>query len=213
MSFDLGTRTGLVPNGDCFSRRDTAPAMSEQRIDPVRQPIRAKVRPRRAIDERLLLRFPRGFTSAAQLVWKLPPRSRLRMALVGRVATLAIEAHNRGDLEAAVAVYDSEVEYVTPPQIIPLGFEPIYRGRDARIEVQRRWTAEWGEFTFKPEELIDVGDGRVLMLGRMEGSGLTSGVMIDNDWADLFTIARGRVVREQVYLDRAEALEAAGLSE
>ncbi len=28
MSFDLGTRTELVPNGDCSQRRDTARAMS-----------------------------------------------------------------------------------------------------------------------------------------------------------------------------------------
>jgi ketosteroid isomerase-like protein len=47
----------------------------------------------------------------------------------------------------------------------------------------------------------------------MEGSGLTSGVGLDNDWADLFTISAGRVIREQVFLDRTDALEAAGLRE
>jgi ketosteroid isomerase-like protein len=126
---------------------------------------------------------------------------------------LGIDAYNRRDYEAAVLCYDPDVEYITPVQVIPLGFDSTYRGRQARMDLQRKWIAEWGEFLFKPEELIDVGDGRLLVTGRMEGSGLSSGVVLDNDWAVLFTISAGQVTREQVFLDQTEALEAAGLSE
>ena len=37
MSLDLGTRTELVPNGEWFSKRDTARAMSQENVDLARQ--------------------------------------------------------------------------------------------------------------------------------------------------------------------------------
>jgi hypothetical protein len=55
--------------------------------------------------------------------------------------------------------------------------------------------------------------GRVLVLGRLKGSGLSSGAAIDNEWADLDTFSAGRVIRRQIFLDHAEGLEAAGLRE
>ena len=60
--------------------------------------------------------------------------------------------------------------------------------------------------------MIDLGD-RVLVVGRVKGSGLSSGAAVDSEWADLFTVSAGRVIREQVFFDHAEGLEAAGVSE
>ena len=37
LSVDLGTRTRLVPNGDCSQRRDTAWAMSQENVEIVRR--------------------------------------------------------------------------------------------------------------------------------------------------------------------------------
>lgn len=51
----------------------------------------------------------------------------------------------------------------------------------------------------------------MVLVGRVKGSGLSSGIAVDNDWADLLTTSSGRVIREQVFFDRAEALEAVGL--
>jgi ketosteroid isomerase-like protein len=89
----------------------------------------------------------------------------------------------------------------------------VVRGREARVDFQRRWRAAWGEFRFVPEELIDLGDGRALVAGRMKGRGLSSDAAVDSDWAYLATVSAGRVIREQVFLDRGEALDAVGLSE
>jgi len=49
--------------------------------------------------------------------------------------------------------------------------------------------------------------------GRIVGSGLSSGASFDSDWAVLLTLSAGRVIREQYFVDRAAALEAAGLRE
>jgi hypothetical protein len=60
--------------------------------------------------------------------------------------------------------------------------------------------------------LIDLGD-RLLILGRVKGSGLRSGAPFDDQWANLLTISAGRVIREQPFFSHHEALDAAGLSE
>jgi ketosteroid isomerase-like protein len=126
---------------------------------------------------------------------------------------LALEAESRRDLEATFALYHADCEAIFPPQLVALGFERVCRGREARISAERRWIAEMGEFRFEPEELIDLGDNRLLVVGRIKGSGLSSGAGFDNDWGLLLTIAAGQVIREQLFLDRDEALEAAGLRE
>jgi ketosteroid isomerase-like protein len=187
--------------------------MSQERVKPVRQQLSVRIRPHRSLEEHLGLLFPAALTWVTGLIWRLPPKSRLRRAATRRAVKLGLEAANRRDHEAGFALYHPNIEYITPPQLVALGFDSVYRGREGRREVQERWLTDWGEFQFKPEELIDMGDGHLLMIGRMEGSGLSSQVGIDNDWANLVTISAGRVIREQVFLDRTEALEAAGLSE
>src|SRR5438270_11089479 len=79
-----------------------------------------------------------------------------------------------------------------------------------RVRYQRQWHAEWGHFRYEPGELRDLGD-RFLVIGRIRSDGLNSGATLDSDYADLFTLSAGRVIREQTYFNRAEALQAAGL--
>ena len=186
--------------------------MSGERAEPARQPVSVSATSRRRLEERFVLRFPAAFARFAALVLRLPPRSRFRRTAARRAVKVGTEAYNRGDFDVYLVFFHPDFEYVSPRQLIGLGFEPVYRGREARIAVGRKWNAEWGEFHFLPEELIDAGD-RALVIGRMKGSGSSSGLAVDNDWADLFWFSAGRVIREQPFLDRAEALEAAGLSE
>jgi len=187
--------------------------MSQENVEVVRQPIAVRPSSRRRLEERLALRFPRALALLARAIWRLPLRSRLRRAMVRHVMQLGVEAANRNDLDAAFALYHPDIELMFAAALVALGFEPVYHGREARISVQRQWIAEWGDMCQEPEELIDFGDGRVLVYGRQKGSGISSRAPIDNDWALLLTLSAGRVIREQDFLDRAEAFQAAGLSE
>ena len=187
--------------------------MSQENAEVVRQPVVARSHSRRRLEERLGLRFPAAFALMSRAVWRLPPGSRLRQAMLRRTVQLGNAAINRGDYEAAFGTYDAHVELIVPRQFLTLGFDALYRGRAERIDFQRRWTAEWGDVRFETEEIIDLGDGRVLVISRMKGSGLGSGATVDNEWANIFTLSAGRVIREQAFADHAEALEAAGLRE
>lgn len=87
----------------------------------------------------------------------------------------------------------------------------MLNGRETWIEGQRRWLADWGEFRYEPDEVLDLGGDRLLLVGRVRGVGRGSGVEIDSEWGLLATISDGLLAREQSFLDKAEALEAASL--
>jgi ketosteroid isomerase-like protein len=70
-----------------------------------------------------------------------------------------------------------------------------------------------GSVTLEPERFFDVDDERVLVFIHVTAVGETSGVPVGLRNAYEFTIRDGAVVRWKTYADRAEALEAAGLSE
>jgi ketosteroid isomerase-like protein len=190
--------------------------MSEENVEVVRQPMTVRAQTRRRLGERLTLRFPRMIALLVRAGSRLSPRSQVRKAILRRVAQLCFEAANRADFEAAFSLYDPDVEVTMPPELVSLGFEARYRGREQHLRVQRQWRAEWGEFRFEPEELIDLGD-RQLVLGYMRGSGVSSGAAVENQWAILIEISAGRVIYERSFFARdeaqAQALEAAGLSE
>jgi ketosteroid isomerase-like protein len=187
--------------------------MPDETAEVVREPITLRASSRRRLEERLALRFPRALASFARAVWRLPLRSRLRRAALRRTMVLSWEALNRHDFEVTFALYDPDTETIFPPKLVSVGWEPVYRGRETRIEVQERVMSEWGAIWFESEELISLGDGRLLTLMRVKGSGLKSGAPVENEWATIFTIVDGRVTREQIFTDHGEALEAAGLRE
>jgi ketosteroid isomerase-like protein len=70
----------------------------------------------------------------------------------------------------------------------------------------------WDDFRFEVEELIDSGE-QVVAVVRLLGKGKGSGAPVDQQDIHVWTMRDGRCWRAAVYRDRAEALEAAGLSE
>jgi ketosteroid isomerase-like protein len=132
--------------------------------------------------------------------------------MVRRVVRLGFEAINREDFDAAFVLYHPHIEVFEPPEVVELGLDPVSRGRPGRIDVQRRWHAEWRDLRLEPEEVADLGDC-LLVVSRMKGSGQGSGAAFDNDFANVVMLSGGRVIREEMFLDRAKALEAVGLSE
>lgn len=185
--------------------------MSREEVEVVRQPITLNASSRRRLRERLFLRFPGVATALSRVVLSFPPRSRLRQAMIRDAFRLAIEAANRGDYEAAFCLLPSDYETITPPELVGIGFDPVYRGRDGRLRYQHEWVAQLGDFRQQPEEVIDLGD-RVMLLGRMTGIGRGSGAAFDSELAYLITLSGGRMIREHEFRSHREALEAASLS-
>ena len=141
---------------------------------------------------------------------RLPPSSRLRQAFTRRAVEIAFDAANRGDYEAAFMLYHPDIELIAPQQIVALGLNPTYSGKEARVQFQRDWSAEWGAFKFEPSELTYLGD-RLLVTGRITGAGRSSGAAFDSEWGVLVRLDSGQVTEERFFFDLSQALEAAGL--
>jgi ketosteroid isomerase-like protein len=88
---------------------------------------------------------------------------------------------------------------------------PVYRGHQGVRKAWRHRLSAWGEVDYVVDELIDVGD-RVVAVVRDRQVGRSSGVPINNAHAAVWTLADGKVTRLQVFDERRQALEAAGLA-
>jgi hypothetical protein len=71
----------------------------------------------------------------------------------------------------------------------------------------------WESAHFEVEELTEAADDRVFLGGRLTTRGKASGVETQIRGWSVVWIANGKVTRRQVFLDRNEALAAAGLRE
>ena len=180
----------------------------------MRKPLRGHERSSRTIDERLFVRFPQLAAENARLIFKLPPRSRLRQAALRRSARLGVEAYNRRDLDAAVITWHRDCEYLPGRSWVEAGLvEPCYRGlagyRKYVVSVDEVWG---GKNHLKPVELIDLGE-RIVLLADGSMRAQASGVPLTEAFALVSTLQDGRPVRHEEYYDRAEALKAVGLAE
>jgi ketosteroid isomerase-like protein len=112
----------------------------------------------------------------------------------------------RGDLDWIEAADDFEL--VTPGENPDGG---TYRGEAAR-QWLKTWLDSFEEVTIESTEMIDAGDvvfAGIIQRGRPRGS---DAVVEERSW-QVTTIRDGVVTRVEAFLERAQALDAAGLRE
>ena len=88
-----------------------------------------------------------------------------------------------------------------------------YRGREGVVEFAQMWTEAFERFSMQRLELIDAGNDSIFASYRQSAIGKGSGVPIELEYFAIYEVENEKVVRTRHYLDRDEALEAAGLSE
>ena len=99
---------------------------------------------------------------------------------------------------------------------LPAGLRPdagLIRGPgpawDFYVEVMEAFEG----FVTADAELVDAGDDKVVVHARQDLRGKTSGAGVEFDYWVVATFRDGKRDRDERFADRAEALEAAGLSE
>ena len=127
------------------------------------------------------------------------------------VAKRVVDAYNRRDVDGLLAeLATPDFEYY--PGIVMALDGGGYRGREGVEKFAADTRENWEELQSLSEEFRDLGD-RVLVLGRMKGRGKGSGVPVDSPHVIILDFRGDRIWRSRVYLDRAEGLRVAGLSE
>lgn len=120
-----------------------------------------------------------------------------------------VEAWNRSDVDAILALFDPECEVVFPPEVPEPG--PFHGHAELR-QWAEGFLAAWEFHHSEVVEVVDAGDRVVAML-HLVGRGIGSGVEMDETDAHVFTIRAGRIVRWKNFNERADALAAVGLQE
>src|SRR5262245_22401451 len=87
----------------------------------------------------------------------------------------------------------------------------VYRGRAAALSRMQALIELVGPIEVRLDELIDVGDGRLVACTSMVGQGASA--PYTRSFAVVHRLRDGLIVEADYYLDRAQALEAVGLSE
>ena len=116
-------------------------------------------------------------------------------------------ARLRGDLDALVAELDPDVEW--RPHLSALGGD-VVRGQDGVRSYLVSLDDEWDDFRQEVEQSFDAGD-RVVVFLNTHGRGRASGVELHLQVAHVLCFRDGKCVENQTYIDREEALTAAGL--
>jgi uncharacterized protein len=125
------------------------------------------------------------------------------------LAQKGFEAFSRRDLDTALALMHPEIEAHDPPEVPDA---TVYRGLEAvRLDWERTFEL-FEDFSIEVEKVFESGDEVVLYL-RYRGKGRESGAEVEAHMAHVWTFQDGKAIRLRQYLDRAKALEEAGLTE
>ena len=74
------------------------------------------------------------------------------------------------------------------------------------------WAQAWGALTVEVDELVEVDEERVLMIGRQRARGGSGGVEVEAPIGGLYRLRDGRIVSLRFFLDPDQARAAAGAS-
>jgi ketosteroid isomerase-like protein len=123
------------------------------------------------------------------------------------------EAWQRDDFETWLSTIDPDVEWFTGVERALGRAGSIYRGHEGMREFWNLWRIDVDDHWVEVEEIRDLGDERVLSLGRLRFRGPASGITVESQLANVITLREGKIVRSEDYLSHQEALKAVGLEE
>jgi ketosteroid isomerase-like protein len=159
-----------------------------------------------------MVRFPRLVVRGSRLFGRLDPTSPVRRPLLRRAVRSGWAGISRQDIELVLTRYADDVVQEWPPDFVALGMPSRLEGKAAWLEAWRGFMEAWEDYRLIPSALVDAGD-RILVLGRIEARGRSSGAGIDFLLGQLIDADphTGLVLRERFFTDWHEAARAAGI--
>ena len=121
---------------------------------------------------------------------------------------LFAEAVTGGDPEAAVAVSDPEIEFLSVLAVSGRAFH----GHDGVRQYFADVAAAWSEWRVEVHRIASAPDGRVVIAMTMHFRGKESGAAFADQTAHVWTLRNGKLLRNEPYRDPEAALRAVGAS-
>jgi ketosteroid isomerase-like protein len=114
-------------------------------------------------------------------------------------------AFNEGDLTGLLDLMSDDFVLERPY------LKETYRGKEGYLKLATDWSEGFSDWWATPEELVDAGDGRVVVRIRQVGVGESSGIEVAEEYGFLYEVRDGRAARLEMHVDFGTALRAAGM--
>jgi SnoaL-like domain len=156
---------------------------------------------RQTVDEAIFVRAPAAFRALARLTLKLPRGSRLRQAMIRRSVLLSMGAWMRRDFEAGLIRYapDAVIGLGEGDARLRLDLEDSYRGRDGVRAFLQGFQDAFGDLTYEPQWIVDLGRDRFVMILHHSLRGRASGASVEQLSGHRLELRDGLVVREEIH--------------
>ena len=165
---------------------------------------------RRTPDVAIFVRFPAVFRALGWLTFQLPRRSHLRQAIIRRSVLQAQGAWMRGDFEPGLIRYAPDAVLTRDADArMRLDFEASYRGREGVRTFMRTYQDAFGDSSYEPQWIVDLGGDVFVMLLHHSLRGRASGAEVEQVSAHRLQLRDGLVVREEVHTAPGHDWEAA----
>ena len=125
------------------------------------------------------------------------------------VAKAAHRALQERDFEALLELCCEDIEWRQDPRFVEPG---TFRGHEGVLKFHESLYETFEDFDLVPERFMTAGDKVVVFL-HISASDQGNGIAVDNDVANVLSFRDGKITVLEIYLDRSEAAEDAGLSE
>ena len=124
------------------------------------------------------------------------------------------DAAARRDADTVLALYDLEV-VLDPSRLGVAGVAgtSAYHGHEGLKRFFREWHEAWEDIEYDFEELLDGEGDRVISVVTRRARGRASGAAVERRFALVWTVRNRKIVQVVWFTNRADALEAVGLSQ
>jgi ketosteroid isomerase-like protein len=120
----------------------------------------------------------------------------------------AVDAYNRGDVDAFLSAFDPAAEWHTLTQAVFGGESTLYRGHEGIRQFVQEVDDALADVRAECAEIRDLGE-RIVAVGQLRGRGRSSGAAAETPIGWVVDFVDGKVIRMRDYLDPEEALAAA----
>src|SRR5215210_7611139 len=120
------------------------------------------------------------------------------------------DAFSRGDFDGVLRLCDENIVITQPRELLDAPASQQH-GHAGVLEAFAIWPEQWEDYRVESVEVLADPADLVVVASRQSGRGRQSGLEVTMEFTFLFTVQGAKITRWRLFVDRVEALEAAGL--